>query len=151
MTGSVVNSDFREYQPGVFLPTRSRRETYADGKLISVRVTTLSNVVVNSPINDSVFTLPPIPNGTPMQDNVLGHEILVSSDWRPIGKPTSNSSRSALASGSSVDASGEVRTQSTSEPTPTSRWLLLAAALGLLVAAALFAVRRLRTSSKSAD
>jgi hypothetical protein len=84
-SGNVTVTEFAEPQPGVFIPTRARRESYQRGELKSVRVTYLTDVRVNEPIPQAALSLPAIPSGTMLDDTIDGTRGKVGADWRPIG------------------------------------------------------------------
>jgi hypothetical protein len=85
-SGEMELSDFLESPPGVFLPTKCRKQTSLHGKQVSGSVTTLSDVRINEPIPPGVFQLPSIPRGTIMSDWVQGTKYPVDENWRSIGR-----------------------------------------------------------------
>jgi hypothetical protein len=133
-------TEFAEPDPGVFVPLGCRWEYYEKGKFESSRLTTLSDVQVNKPIQPSIFTLPAIPSGTLLDDSIEGTRGLVGSDWRPIGRrePFKTQQPVPTLSSSVYDA------PSTREPASAGWWVTVASCAVLAAALSYLIFRRIR-------
>lgn len=118
--------------PGVIVPIASELTALKDGKIWDGRTAVLSGVVVNEPIPASVMALPPLPRGSLLTDKIAGVQGNVDANWRPIGKMKPYAPVVLPPQTVSPDAA-EHTTQSTTEPTSTGDWIVLAS-MGLLIA-----------------
>jgi hypothetical protein len=132
-------TEFREAQPGVFVPLQCRVRTYEVTELKDDHIISISNVVVNAPVQADRLTLPAIPSGTVVTDRIHNTKYPVDGDWNRIGPVTP--SPIAPVAPSSLPTGG-FTAQSTSEPTATSHWIVYASAGVLLVAGLVWGVRR---------
>lgn len=123
--------EFSEPLPGVFVPIKCRRQSFRGGERNSLEIITLSDVQVNKPIPKSVFQLPAIPLGTILDDRIQRTSYPIDERWRPIG-PAKSFVQQAVAGDSESKDSG-YHSQSTSEPMPFSRWLILASLFALVI------------------
>jgi hypothetical protein len=118
--------------PGVIVPIASELTALKDGKIWDGRKAILSGVVVNKPIPASVMALPPLPRGSLLTDKIAGVQGNVDANWQPIGKMKPYVPVVLPSQAVRLDAA-EHTTQSTTEPTSTGTWIVLAS-LGLLIA-----------------
>jgi hypothetical protein len=134
------NVEFAEPEPGVFVPTRCVRRTWA-GSNYSEQVTTLTDLVVNQPIPDAVFRLPPVAPGTTVSDLVRRTTYPINGQWERTGpaKPLVN-----LKVVQSSDESDGSQSQSESETWRAGWWVLPTAIAVLIAAGGTYFYRRYR-------
>jgi hypothetical protein len=135
------NVEFAEPQPGVFVPTRCVRRTWT-GDQYSEFVTSLSNVVVNQPVPDQVFRLPPVPPGTELHDEVRGTKYRINGQWGRIGAEEPLVKLSVAMP--SAEEAGGYRSQSEGEEWPAVWWVLPVALVVLAAAVGIRLYRRYR-------
>jgi hypothetical protein len=123
--------EFAEPQPGIFVPTKARKQVFDKGELLVRQDVFLTELEVNQPIPDSVFQLPKIPVGTVLDDFIQGTKYPIDSEWRPIG-PATPLPKLAIPIGSPEPR--EYRSQSTREPVGVA-WRLALASLAVLIVA----------------
>lgn len=134
--------EFSESLPGVFIPMKCRRQSLRGSKRASHEMVTLTNVEVNKPIPASVFQLPAIPSGTILEDRIQHSRYPIDTSWRPLGPSTPIPEKTTIVS--SDRPASDYHSQSTTEPIPFSRWLILTSLLVLVIACAGLLYRQLR-------
>lgn len=139
----VENQEFEEAQPGVFFPTKSRTDVYRNGKQVDGRLTTLSDVRINTTLPDSLFQLPTIPAGTVLRDWVKGTTYAIDGNWNPSGPSKPLIKKAFPTPADAEDA--KYYAQSTDEPGSWTRWLILASLVVLGIAAGCWLYRRYRS------
>ncbi len=144
--GTATITEFAEPQPGVFVPVRAVIETTSYTKQKSVRVTSVADLRVNETMSPATLALPPIPNGTVLDDTIRGANGKVRSDWQPVG-PQEKTYGVQVGASASPDESSVWDAPSTSEPTSVWWWVtavaggMLAISLGLLLVSRVRAAR----------
>jgi hypothetical protein len=134
--------EFTEAAPGIFVPTKCRRDAYRHGELRSREEITLSDVEVNKTIPASVLQLPAIPAGTMLDDKIRGARYPINEKWEAIG-PSSPILQYSVPD-ESEGVRSDYQSQSTSEAKPLSRLLVLASLLVLAIACACLIYRHCR-------
>jgi hypothetical protein len=134
--------EFAEPEPGVFIPIKCRGRGFNDGAPTSIEETTLTDVKVNKPIPNTVFQLPAIPSGTILDDRIERKRYPIDSNWHPIGPATQLAE--VIENSKSERQASDYHAQSTSEPVPFSRWLIITSLFVLVIASSFLVYRRLR-------
>src|SRR5262249_21616158 len=134
-------TDFIEPEPGVVFPVRVRRDHYRGGELYETTATSLADVVINKPVPAAALSLPAIPPGTALTDQLEGRRGRIDSTWNWTG-PTTPLRRVVKVGPGDAGVTGAA--PSPSEPTSTARWVLLVSVAVLLLAAGLVVARRFR-------
>lgn len=135
------NTEFLEAAPGIFVPTRCVRRT-RNGDYSSESATILSEVRVNQPIPESVFTLPAIPANTLLNDHIKGTRYRIDSQWQRTG-PEEPLVTIHVGAPSPEDQT-EYHAQSEREPRSTTWWLVPASLALLTCCGAAWGYRRYR-------
>ena len=136
-------TEWAEPEPGVHLPLKCVRSVTRDGVVLNRRETTLSEVAVNKPVPRSALTLPPIPTGTILADEVAGTTGPVDATWTPIG-PRTQLVKIIAPPAPSPDRPSS---QSASEPTPAGFWVAIGGGIVIAIGCVLLAYRALRRGS----
>jgi len=142
------NVEFIESPPGVFMPVRCVRR-FRNGDTKGEDVTSLSNAHINEPIDDKVFQLPAIPNGTMLRDRIRGTSYRIDSQWRQIGPGESMPEPRHLAPPAPAIADDSNSKPTRSEPHSWTWWLVLGSLATLCVAGVFWYWRRRQSRASS--
>ena len=137
--------EFAEPEPGVHVPMRCVRRSW-DGDLYEESASTLRDVRVNIPIPASTFVLPAFPDGTILENEILGVKYPVDKQWRKTG-PEEPLVRLSVAA--SEDEYSAFNAPSTTEPRSLSRIYIEAAILVFALASAIVLIRRRRNANQT--
>jgi hypothetical protein len=143
--GTAAITEFAEPQPGVFVPVRAVIETTSFTKQKSVRVTSVADLRVNETMSPATLALPPIPNGTVLDDTIRGTNGKVRSDWQPIG-PQGKADGVQVGPSDSPRESSVWDAPSTSEPASVWWWVTAVAGGTLAISLGLLLVSRMRAA-----
>ncbi len=143
----MVIEQFEELAPGIVFPTHCRTEIFRNNEVIKTYETSISNIQINQPIDEQIFTLPAIPKGTPFQDFIRGTKGQIGPNWKPSG-PSKPMRRDILTPESTETVPGQ---PSTSEPWTLNHYLLLGSAILFLVCMASLVLRRVRSVKDDSD
>jgi hypothetical protein len=77
--------EFTEAAPGVFVPIRSRLQSFRKGELKSEEQMSLTDLQVNEEIPKDAFLLPSVPAGTILRDQIEGATYPIDENWKRIG------------------------------------------------------------------
>ena len=136
-------TEFTEAAPGIHFPIRCVTRCW-DGDNYSESSSTLRDVRVNTPIPASTFVLPTFPDGTILENEILGVKYPVDKQWRKTG-PEEPLVRLSVAA--SEDEYSAFNAPSTTEPRSLSRIYIEAAILVFALASAIVVIRRRRNGS----
>jgi hypothetical protein len=128
---------------GVIVPTTAKSESFHKGKLVHSRLSSVTDLRVNEPIDRAVMALPKLPAGSVLRDDIARVTGKVDSNWRPIGplEPT----RPMMAPPQPAASASEGYTsQSSSEPVSVGFVILVASGSLLVIALAVYGYRRYR-------
>jgi hypothetical protein len=152
--------EFRQAKPEIVVPLSRRLRAYEKGQLRQEELTTLSDVRVNEPIAEDVFTLPPVPAGTVVHDHIDWTQYPIDTNWKPVGpKRPFQMGRAGVspAGGGSgyQDPTAGLPTPAAPapterEPSPGTRWLLPAMVIVLAGVGTGWAYRRWQSREQSA-
>lgn len=78
--------EFKQLSNGIIFPIKEIRSFYNNGKKTQERTTEIKNLFVNSSIDPEFLTLPEIPHGTLLTDEIEGRRGYVDSSWKWIKK-----------------------------------------------------------------
>ncbi len=135
--------EFAEPAPGVHVPMRCVNRSW-DGDRYDESAATLRDVRVNTPIPAGTFVLPSFPDGTILENEILGVQYPVDKQWQKSGK---EEPLLRIQIPAADDEFAEFNTPSTTEPRSLSRICIEAAILAFALASAIVFIRRRRNRS----
>ncbi len=128
---------------GVIVPTTAKSDSFHKGKTVQSRLSSVTDLRVNEPIDRAVMELPKLPAGSVLRDDIARVTGKVDSNWRPIG-PLEPTRRLVGPPQTAAPASEGYTSQSTSEPVPVGFVILVASGSLLVIALAVYGYRRYR-------
>jgi hypothetical protein len=139
--------EFQEPMPGVIVPVRCQVKVLKGSELFREWDVTLRNVRVNIDILEQSLTLPKVPHGTLIHDQINEQEYAIDANWNRVGPAKHVSVR---AYGTSVPGNKLFDQPSENEPPGVWQWVIFASAAVFVVAVfwfvLRFVLRRLRAS-----
>lgn len=75
-------SNFENFSSGIFFPSSCILQVEKNGKITSLQTTKLSQIKINTSIDNEQLNLPEIPDGTPLEDRVAGITGTIDSNWK---------------------------------------------------------------------
>jgi hypothetical protein len=130
---------FKEVSPALYFPERVETKFYRNDQLVQHDVVSFSDIRVNQPLPADIFRLD-IPGGAEVTDMIQNEEYKVDSAGQPLD------GKASIAAYAPLSPATAETTDTVEEPQPLTRWIVPVALGALLVASAIWLVRKFRMS-----